>query len=414
MNQKFSKSFIFYLILSTASLIYLCGCSNEEVPSLYDESSPGSTGATPQINSVEPPSTAIAAVTPITITGSNFLSDTSLVNVYFGDQAAKVIAASSTQLTVISPNISGSLKIKISTSVSVPFSNTYEYVLQPAAVDFYPDSKDETNKPFSIIIDKIENIYSSNSGLGVVKITPDSVSTLYSVRSGETYFTHMRFGPGGELFAARGLQAVFTIPDGGGVKNSPWVVLSPNTIKISQIEFDPMGNLWAAGNNAEIYRLKPDKNYSAFPFDYNVTAMRTFIDNGNLYLYLAANQNTNTTIMRIPIDTNGDLGSPQTFFDFSANYGSGFAVNDLTFAADGEMFLATDLPSPIVYVKPDKSTGLLYNGILLNSPALSLAWGNENFLYYVREQINDANDLMLIPQTIVKLNLLKPGAPYYD
>ncbi len=44
MNQKFSKSFIFYLILSTASLIYLCGCSNEEVPSLYDESSPGSTG----------------------------------------------------------------------------------------------------------------------------------------------------------------------------------------------------------------------------------------------------------------------------------------------------------------------------------------------------------------------------------
>ena len=272
---------------------------------------------------------------------------------------------------------------------------------------------DQTNKPVSIITDGAENVYSSNSSVGVVQITPDSVSTLYSPKSGETFLTSMRFGSGGNMFVARGLQAIFTIPSGGGVKNTSWVVLSPSTLKISNVEFDPMGNLWASGNNPSIIRIKPDKTYTSFPFDYNVTAMRIFIDNGTLYIYLAAQQNSTTTIMRMPIDANGDPGPAENYFDFSGNYSGDFLVNDLTFAADGQMLLATNLPSPIVYVNPDKSTGLLYEGILLNSPALSLAWGTGNFLYYVRAQINDENDVMLVPPTIVKLNVLKQGAPYY-
>ena len=413
MKRNSLKSSILVLFLMVATLIYFSSCKNEEVPSLYSDSSSGTSGAAPKISSVNPPNAAIAGVTTITITGENFLSDTSLVNVYFGKMVGTILVSTPTQLTVISPNISGNLKIKISTVTALEFSNTYDYLLEPAAKDFYPDAKDGSNKPVSIITDKIENVYSSNFALGVVQITPDSVSTLYSPKSGETFFTCMRFGPGGDMFAARGLQAVFTIPNGGGVKNTPWKVLSPNSLKISQIEFDPMGNLWASGKNTSIFRIKPDKSDTLFNFDYNVTAMRMFMDNGTLYLYLAAQQNTTTTIMRMPIDANGDPGTAENYFDFSANYGEDFVVNDLTFAADGEMFLATDLPSPIVYVKPDKSNGYLYKGILLESPALSLAWGNGNFLYYVRAQINDDNNVMSVPQSIVKLNLQKPGAPYY-
>lgn len=409
MKQNLFKPIIISLF-TFAVFVFFSSCKNDEVPSFYSNTP---TGANPKITAVDPPNTAIAAVTPITITGENFLEDTSSVIVYFGEQVGKVLNASPTQLMVISPNVSGSLKIKISTVVALQFSNSYDYLLEPAAEDFYPEADDQNNKPASVIVDKLENVYSSNFDIGVVQITPDGVSTLYSQKAGESFLTTMRFGPGGDLYVARGLQGVFIIPNGGGVQNSPWVVLSPNTIKISQIEFDPIGNLWASGKNSSIYRLKPDKSYTSFPFNYNVTALRIFNDNGTIYLYLAAQQNSKTTIMRIPIDANGDPGSAEDYFDFSGNYGDDFLVNDLTFAADGQMFLATDLPTPVVYVNTDKSTGVLYQDLLLDSPALSLAWGNGNFLYYVRAQINDEEGAMLIPQTIVKLNLQKPGAHYY-
>jgi hypothetical protein len=413
MKQNLFKSIILIIVMAFASFVYFPGCTNEVSPSLYSGTPTDPSGTTPKITSVNPASAALAHVDLITIKGENFLTDTSAVKVYFGKQAGKVLQASQTQLTVLSPNISGNLKIKISTNVAELFSNTYDYYLEAAAVDRYPDVKDKTNIPVCIAIDKNDNLYTSNSSIGVVQITPDSVTSLYSPKGGETFWAGMRFGPGGDLYAARGLQAVFYIPAGGGVKNSPWVVLSPSSIKLSHIEFDPMGNLWASGKNSDIYRIKPDKSYTSFPFDYNVTAMRIFKDGGSTYIYLAAQQDSMTTIMRIPIDANGDPGSPETYFNFSANYGSGYVINDLTFAADGEMFLATNLPSPIVYVNPDKSSGILYPDIILKSPALSFAWGSGNYLYYVRSQINDASGAMVLPQSIVRLNVQKPSAPYY-
>ncbi len=411
--KKYLYKLISYTIIpAIVSILFLAGCSNDVTPSLYTDSSTGSLGATPAITSIDPPTIALAGVTTITITGNNFSPDTSSLKVYFGKQAGTILSATPSQLTVISPNTPGSLKVKISTNSAVLFSNAYDYVLNPAAIDWYPDIKDHTNQPTTIIVDNSGNIYSSNYAMGVVQITPDSASSLYSAKGGETYWTRMRMSTGGVLLAARGNQAIFNVPAGGG-KNSAYVVLSPSTLKISQIEFDPLGNLWAAGNNSSIYRIKSDKSYTSFPFNYNVTAMRMFVSGGTSYLYFAAQKDSMTTIMRMPIDANGNPGAVETYLDFSGKYGPGIIVNDLTFAADGEMYLATNLPLPIVYINPDKSSGILYSRVLLNSPALSLAWGTGNYLYYVRKQINDATGAFVLPQTIVKLDLQKPGAPYY-
>ncbi len=412
MKQILFKSFIYTIFLAFASFIYFTGCSDNVTQSLYSGEPAGPIGSTPEITTVDPPNVALAGVTQITITGKNFLTDTSAIKVYFGKLPGVILSASTTQITLISPNVVGSVKIKISTNSAELFSNTYDYVLQPAAKDFYPDIKDRTNVPTYIVADNAGNLYSSNSSLGVVQITPDSVSTLYSLKGGETYWNCMRFGPGGVIYGARGLQALFTIPAGGG-KNSAWLTLSPSSLKISQIEFDPMGNLWAAGKNSAIYRIKADKSYTSFPFNYNVTAMRVFIDGGTTYLYVAAQQDSTTNIVRMPVDANGNLGSPETYFNFSANYGASFVVSAIAFAADGEMYLAANSPSPVIYVNKDKTTGPLYPRVILNSPALSFAWGTGNFLYYVRRQITDAAGAIVLPQTIVKLNMLKPGAPYY-
>ncbi len=412
MNKIFIKSFIILPVLLFAGLVYFAGCSNNVTDSLYSGSSAVSTGGTPKINSVNPPGEALAGVTQGQITGENFLSDTSAVKVYFGKQPGTIISASPTQLSVIPPNVSGALKIKVTTNVAESFSNTYDYTLSPAAQDYYPDATDKTTIPMSIIFDNTGTLYVSNASKGVFRVPPDSVSTLYSSKGGETFWTSMRFGSGGVLYAARNNQAIFMIP-ASGARNTPWVVLSPSSLKLSQIDFDPNGNMWAAGNNSSIYRIKPDKSYTPFPFDYNVTAMRVFVDGGTAYLYAAAQKNNSTTIIRLPIDSNGDLGSPETYFDFSAQYGTDHLVNDMTFSADGEMFLATDMTSPLVYVNTDKSSGSLYQSVLLNSPALSFAWGQGNFLYYVRAQQTDATGAVTVAQTVIKLNLLKPGAPYY-
>lgn len=409
MNKNFYKTLLIKLVVIIIFL-GIIQCSDEDTPSLYDNSE--KTSAAPEIISVEPASEAVSAVTVVKITGKNFLADTSQVKVYFGKKAGKILSSSSNEIQVIPPNISGQMKIKIATQTALSFSNEYDYLLTPAAEAIYPPSDDKTSQPFNIILDSQENVYSYNTGVGVMKIEPNGNSSLYSAKSGETFWTCMRFGAGGVLYGVRGLQAVFSIPAGGGVKNSSWAVLTPSTVKLSKIEFDSEGNLWAAGKNSLIYKIKPDKTYLSFPFNYTVTAMRIFKIDDTFYMYAAVQSDVSTKIIRFPI-INGEPGSVEDYFDFAAAYGDNFVVNDMTFAEDGTLYLATDLPSPIVYVNPDKSHGYLYKGILLESPALSLAWGNGNYMYYVRAQIKDnAGNVKVLP-TILKLNMLKKGAPYY-
>lgn len=167
------------------------------------------------------------------------------------------------------------------------------------------------------------------------------------------------------------------------------------------------------GKNTVIYRIKQDKSYITFPFTATITAMRVYVDGGTTYLYVAAQQDSLTTIQRMPIDASGNLGAATTYYDFSKNYGANYLVNGIDFASDGEMFLATNMTQPIIYVNTDKSSGALYPSVLLNSPALGLAWGTGNYLFYIRRQINDATGVFVLPQSIVRLDVQKSGAPYY-
>ncbi len=412
--KKLLYNYLFFsIVISSLTLITFPGCTDKGDPSLYQGVPTGPIGATPSITSVSP-SIALAGVSQITITGQNFSVNPAEDLVYFNGNLTAVTSATPTQLIFTSPNVVGdSIAIRVAVLHSELFSNIVAIKQTAAAKDFYPGAKDQSDIPMSIISDNSGNIYSSNNAVGVVKITPDSVSSIYSLKGGETFWTCMRFGPGGVMYAVRGLQALFSIPAGGGVKNSTYVVLTPSTVKISQIEFDPLGNLWAAGKNTAIYRIKSDKSFTSFPFSANVTAMRVYKDGGTTYLYVAAQQDSLTTIKRMPIDANGNLGTTETYFDFSGAYGANYIVNAMEISADGELFLATNLPQPIIYVNPDKSTGSFYPAILSNSPALSLTWGTGNYLYYIRRQINDAAGTFVSPQTIVKLDVQKPGAPYY-
>ncbi len=417
MKNNFYNLLFTSLFIALIALLSFNGCSDKGAPSLYQGVPTTPIGATPVISSINPPNSSLAGVSQVTITGTNFSTNPMEDLVYFNISQAVVVSATTTQLVVTAPNVvADSITVRVAVVHSELFSNKLYYSLTPAAKDFYPDSKSTYILPYTITSDNVGNIYSSltvnNIGNGIKKITPDSLITNYASKGTETFWTSMKFGPNGVLFAARNLYAIFQIPAGGGSPTT-FVVL-PSSLKISQLEFDANNNLWAGGNNSAIYRIKQDKSIASFPYTANITAMRVYNDGGTNYLYVAAQQDSNLTVQRFPIDANGDLGTPQLYYDFSGNYGSGNSITSLEFSADGDMYLGTNLPQAIVLVHKDKSSSFLYPGVLAASGAISMVWGSGNFLYYIRSQVVDpTTNSVLIPQTIVKLNIQKPGAPYY-
>ncbi len=296
------------------------------------------------------------------------------------------------------------------------FSNRINYSQVAVAKDIYPDANSTFIVPYSLVSDNSGNIYTSltvnGSSAGVVKITNDNTVANYAPKGPETFWSSMRFGPNGILFTARNVSGVYQIPPGGGAPKT-FVAISPSSIKISQLEFDAKGNLWAGGNNSSIYRIDQDKSIHTFHCVANITAMRIYNDGGTNYLYVAATQNSNVSIQRFPIDSNDSLGAPQQYYDFTANYGTGVSITSLEFSADGDMYLGTTLPQAIIDVHSDKSSAPLYPGILKLAGTVSMAWGSGNYLYYIRAQTFDVNGALVVPETIVKLDIQKPGAPYF-
>ena len=415
MKKNSYKLSILTVLLATASFVYFTGCTDKGAPSLYQDVPTGPIGATPAITSVDPASSALAGVTTITITGQNFSSDSASVFVYFNGQPGTLLSASPTQLTVVSPNIVGPVKLKVATLSAELFSNEISYQLNAAAKDVFPDSKSTFVLPYGITSDKEGDIFMSvyNGGnKGVKEITPDSTITDWALPGAETYWNSMRFGSDGTLYGARNVRAVFSMTQGGSP--ATYVVLPSGTF-ITQLEFDPSGNLWAAGKGG-IYKIDPLKVATKFDYAPEVTAMRIFKDGSTVYLYVAGYENNAAKIQRFAIDNLGNLGSAEDVYDFSAKYGQNYRVTALDFTADGDMILGTDSPTPIVIVHTDNSAEALYPSVLVDGAVFNFTWGKpgDPYLYYTRVQTLDpATSAVVNPQKLVRLNIQKPGAPIY-
>ncbi len=413
----------FYNIFYSAIIILLitiAGCKEEPTPSLFSDVPTGPIGATPAITSISPSDSALAGLDQLTITGANFSSDASQDIVYFNNRQVNIISATSTTILIKAPNLLSDTaryeigNFRISTLNAELFSNQVNYKLKPAAFQFFAFTTFQ--KPYDFVIDPSRNIFVSltnelNVGQGVKEITADGTLLDYAPKLSETYWTSMRFGPGGIIITVRqdNARALFQIPAGGGTP-STYVVISDSKAKIASIDYDAANNLWAGGNNSSIYKIKPDNSIVSYPFTGNITAMRFF--NGGLYC--AVKTDSSTVIQNLPIDGNGDLGSPAAYYDYSKNYGSQ-NVNAIEFATDGTMYLATNnVNSPIVVVNSNLSGEILFPGTLAKAPALFLYWDQAGYLYYTRGQIVDPNTgTTTISQTILRLTVAKQGAPYY-
>jgi hypothetical protein len=399
MNILFRMLFPTLLILS----LLIMSCEKPDAPSLYDYDYQ-SPRPQPQITSVDPPEWWFAGVGTITITGSNFSSNIDENFVYFNAARGTILEASPTQLVVRPPNlVSDNIEIKVGVLSAELYSDPIQYKLEAAVIEF--GNLGPLQVPWGLAVDKDGNLYASMSAPGdaggIKKIDSEGNLSDYAPRQ-TWYYVSMKMGPDGGLYCARGpVPILYRVDPGGGAATS-WASGS-GLGRIYDFDFDPDGNIWAGGNNTSLFRITQDREIQAFPFNYDVRAMRVY----NGYLYISAASGSTIDIMRMMIISADELGEPEVYYQFSANYTEpNVAITALTFATNGDLFIGTNGPDPILILSPEKSIEPLYPGVLLPG-TVSFAWGTDPYLYVTREARGD------VEQKILRVHTQREGAPYY-
>lgn len=396
------------LAIAASLLLWLViGCNEEPPASLYDESFVS--GAQPVITSVNPPAGGLAGVTTITITGSNF-SPTKKDNIVFFDATpATVLEASPTQLKIMAPNlVKDSIRIRIAVTGSTLFNDPPVLYKLGAA---FEEVKDVANfgEPWGTTVDTSGNIYASIASQGIKKFDPSGTGSSWAPSGGFTKWSSLKLGANGMIYAVLGLKAMFTIVQGG----TPQVfVRSPaNPIgNVSDFDFDAQGNIWAGGNNTDVYRVAPDKSVKSYPLNATIRSVRVY--SGHVYFAAFLIADSTEKILRCPITASNDLGAEEVYFNFSASaFGAGKrSVYAINFTSQGDLLLGTDGPDPIIVVHPNKSAEVFYGGLF--PPTIHiLAWGKGTELVAVKGTA--AGGAVGSSQKIYRINAQVTGAPYY-
>lgn len=389
------------LLISLLLLLFV-SCEKEATKSVYDENP--TVKPDPVITSIEPPVGALAGIGTVTINGSNFSPNPVENAVFFGSTPATVVSASESEMVVQTPNIlADSLEVKVSVVGALLFSNVMYYTLEPA-VEEYGGYGVAGEDLYAIAADTAENVYVFRSIRFIDIITPDSSNSAQPYGTSAVVTTGMKMGPGGYLYLAKNNTTLRRIPPGGGSQTT----FSTLPHKIFDLDFDPAGNIYAAGDS-NVTVVYSDGTFEAVA-EYPGTLIRAVRVYDN-YVYFAGNGVVDSlrVVWRNQINAPNDLGPNELVFDLTPELGKDIEVQSLTFAEDGDMYIGTTAaPDPIVVVHPGGSYELLYPGIL--APEMyDMAWGNDVYLYVTRR----ASALAQTETRILRINMQKRGAPYY-
>lgn len=395
--KKQKQTFYLTIIIILAAIIY--GCNQEPAPSLFQVEPKGST---PVVSAIIPANEALAGVTDVTISGSNFSTVKEENFVFFGTMQATVLQASSTSLIVKAPKlIQNNLDVKIAVKGVEDFSNIVKYNLLEAVGVYYAFAKG-VDDPMTVAVDKNENVFVYLKDKGIKKISPAGVLSDFAPKGGESFFFDMKVGPNNIIYGTRNLRGIFQSEEG---KASSTFVLFPTGISMVALDFDESKNIWAGGSGGKIFSATQTKDTASFPVDYAVSAMRVY----NGYLYVAGKKDSEEAIYRYKINSNKSLGTKEKYFDIGANYGLGkVQIGSMAFAENGDLILGTDLTDSFNLVVSGGTATPIYPG-LINPYARSMSWGTKKNLFYVREY----SDAGAIVHSLVRVDMQKLTAPYF-
>jgi len=403
MKKIFYNTFI---IITIFSALILTNCAEDPPASL--EEYPSANLPAPVLSTLEPSTQALAGITEVTITGSNFSAESGNNRVYFNGIPGTILSGTTSQLVVKVPNVvADTVMVKIAVVGAQDFSNQFQYKMVSAWEVYYPLDP-IAEKAYGIITDNSSNLLVNLYDIGIWKITPDKVKSLFVPKGNTQKWDNFRYGPGGELYGVRSARGVWKVVE-NVAPASPWA--APTAGVIVALEFDSNQNLWALNNNNTIFKFKQDRTITSYPFTGVLRAIRLF----NNDLYVAATKDNIEGVWRIPIDANGDLGTEELYFE-TTNIRLGAKITAVAFAADGDMVLGMDKgPDPLLVVKSDKSYEALYAGVIEANSVVSIFWpANEESLFFVRgEERNADGTKITVGQAPIRVEMQKSGAPYF-
>jgi hypothetical protein len=213
----------------------------------------------------------------------------------------------------------------------------------------------------------------------------------------------MRMGPDGALLVQKeDSKSLYRIPTGGGEAEEYFF----HKRKVSAIDFDANGNLFAGGIGNGMFVSNPAAGTSVDAGAYQdlpIRSVRVF----DGYVYAAVEDSAQGGVWRNRILTaDGQVGENERVLAWSTTGAYATAtLYDITFSEDGDLYLATNKdPDPVLVMHPDGSLEPLHPG-MLPAPVTGLFWGNGNYLYMNQSDMDH--------QGVSRVILGKPGATVY-
>jgi len=345
--MKNKKLKIIISVLLMAGLLFLACESNDQPILGVDEPDPNPTGKSPAIMDELLPSEGFLRDV-VTIKGTGF--DTSPENnlVKFGQKVGTVVNATSTELSVVAPNISGeTVMVSVSVKGSEYWSNEMSFVFYDAlsVID------EEVVWPNGVEVDDAGNIFIGSAADGIIfKITPAGDKSEFAavpVSGG------MKFGPGGYLYiCAQGEGKIIRVSADGSTVEDYVEVESP-----VGFDWDANGDMFIVSNWIDAEEAGGIMKYSGGSLTLQAVIpspknCRVF---GN---YLYVNDIWEGRIIRFEI-AGGSLGEEELVLEADS-------PSCLEFDADGRMYYTHAWEINLYTLEPDGTPGeILYEGQLM-------------------------------------------------
>jgi len=387
------------IIFVLVALFIGFSCDTEEPDGIFDPNV--EVDPDPVITSISPADSAWSVVQEITISGQNFKNNSIDNYVYFDGKLASIISSSQSELVVKSPNIVGD-----SILIQIAVSNAYEfayydknYKLKSITEEY--GQLDEYDNMKAIACDKDENVYVTADN-NVFIVEPDSskkdFGTLMSIAA-----TAMKVGPLSNLYYCQGIAMFRMLSD--GTSDAGWYIIFPDNI--TDFDFDSDTNIYAGSDKGKIYSVDiANKTNSVLATldSVNISSVRVF----NSYLYVSGyyygsnSQHITNGVWRYQI-VSGTLTNQEEYLNWDEYDDS--KINSITFDIDGYMYLSST-GGDCITIYENGTLKPFYQGVIYPNTK-KICWGNGKYLYAIRMASDNTS------QRLIKINMLKNGAPYY-
>ena len=392
-------------ILPISLLIFSCEDPNYP-ENIWDENDQGN--ASPSISSVEPEA-AFAGIDTLTINGQNFSEKTSENLVYFNNMLGEVVNATTTSLSVVTPNlVSDSVQIRVAVQGAFLFADHSSlYTLTAAVLDYGPF--DQFTDIFSLDLDRDENLIVSmdgtpNAEFWIVDTNQDSAVWSGALAKG----SGMKLGPTGSVYFVNYQRYLYKDEQGTPKENSE--IFKRLNGNVTDLDFDSNGNLFAGGTGSiiDVVDINDDGGLTSGVTEVknldtlDVISLRVF--NDHLYV-LTTTVSSDQAIYKMQIlDDSGSLGDMELVFDWSAYTNKLSSALCFTLSETGDLFVGSDSDvQPLTYIQNGNASGF-YSSIL-TAPITYMAWGNSNYLYL----INKTEETNRVQRVDTRMS----GADYY-